>query len=313
MQLINRIIVLVFIQALAQTSPVQLSSFEWQGVLLSESNNRPIGDAHLLVKCTNKAFYYISDGKGLVDIYYTGYSINDSVTISHLGYKSIKIPCKEMIMTDTIKLEEKYMHLDEVQIVSGPGNTNEIGPSSPKRNKYAVGFFYGTQNALYFPGSSYRGGKIKQVEFTYQEFDKQDTIGSKLPLRLRIYKHDSVLNKPGEDLLIDTIYFFKPKCSNKVVIDISAFNVYLPRGGFYCGVEVLPVNWYVKHKYISRDDIMYKSEVGIMAYYQPLFAFKKENKKESFVTYSKGKLLLDWTNTSKRNQIFLVKLLIEES
>jgi hypothetical protein len=174
-----------------------------------------------------------------------------------------------------------------------------IGPKFPLFGGYGVLVGCGQKYVVYFPSESYKSGMIEKVEFAfYKFFNKEDTLSMKLPVMLKIYARDTLTNIPGIELLKDTVIIFNQKNTKKMFVDVSQYNIVLPQGGIYCGLEAFSLKWYIEQGYLSADNLFYILKGFGKVFYNPMFV-GMNNKKGIYKNYVLGGYACEWKDVTE--------------
>lgn len=185
-----------------------------------------------------------------------------------------------------------------------------IGPNFPLIKS---GVSINKIHVLYFPSEMYGSGFLEKVEFSFTKRSKKyegDTVGCKMPIMLKIYERDTINNIPLRLLVKDSIVIVQPKKHQKMLVDLSKYNISLPPDGFYVGFEAFSTEWYIAHGYLSIDNLTYSTnnENGEGAtFHAPMItatiAKKDVEKYQNFVF---GDWAKDWSICNERYQSTLV-------
>jgi hypothetical protein len=214
---------------------------------------------------------------------------------------------------------EESLLFPEAEISPKKGKYIVVGPTFSVREDAALGLHWGEKHVVFFPENIYEKGTLEKVEFAFSKnsfSEKDDTVGYKMPVMLKIYARDTLNDVPGEELLKDTIMIVGQKKNRKVLIDISSYQIKLPPGGIYCGVEAFSLRWYVKNGYLSKDNMSYTIKPkagGGRAYHSPVFV-AKSNKKQIYQNYQFGGFAKKWENvTTMYNVTLIIRLHIKKT
>jgi hypothetical protein len=202
-----------------------------QGWTLDKSTLLPL--PYSVIADIDLNFGYYSDSIGLFTLYYN--TEKDSIKISNLGYKNVYTSISDLKKNPKIFLESVHNHINEIDVTSiikraapievgyfSSGSTLIMGTIYPLNiHAIYIPFPDGVQNAL-----------IKSVNINY--------LPGKMnkPLRIRILTINPD-GTPGEDLINQSIIFTVPqKKQRKVaIVDISKFNIQMPRLGLFLVLE----------------------------------------------------------------------------
>jgi hypothetical protein len=72
------------------------------------------------------------------------------------------------------------------------------------------------------------------------------------PFRVRIYDKDTVNNTIGKDILGKNLIVKRNKGQGHwLEVDVSEYNIELPKNGIFVGLEILPSEYYLSNKIID--------------------------------------------------------------
>jgi hypothetical protein len=205
-----------------------------QGWTLDKSTLQPL--PYSVIADMERHFGYYSDSTGLFTLFYN--TETDSIKISNLGYKSVRTNVRELIKDSKILLERININTSQLDGTSRMKRAYpiDIGHFS-LGSKPVMGTIYPLNiHAIYipYPNGIQKNAFIKSVNINY-------TSGKlNRPLRIRILSIDPN-GSPGEDLIYENIIFTVPlkKQKNEAVVDISKFNIQMPRLGLFLAIEYI--------------------------------------------------------------------------
>jgi hypothetical protein len=90
-------------------------------------------------------------------------------------------------------------------------------------------------SAVFIDNKNHISGKILNLRYFIGKKGKPEA-----PFRVHIYKLDSLTNFPGKDLLDETKSIYSANKSGWFCIDVYSFQLQMPLGGFFVGLEWLP-------------------------------------------------------------------------
>lgn len=187
-------------------------------------------------------------------------SIEDSIIISAVGFKTARVAVSVVLSASKIELEENLVLLEEVSISwrnkAKPTTLNDFVHCPT--NYYSVGLGTYRQVAQRFlaPRASMRLQSIRLCK-----------MAGKATFRVRVYAMDSITGMPSTDLLSKELLI--NSSDKNVYIDLQE-NIVLPDRDFFIAVEWLFISsneFRVKAK-IDRQKISYSN-------YAPRLSFKK--------------------------------------
>jgi hypothetical protein len=297
----------------------QQSAFSWKGKILAADTRKPIENAHVMIDDGSRKLYFISDKQGFVHIHYDFPTRTDTAVITHISYNTVCIKTMELSKSNRLFMNEQTKLLPETKIT--PSAVYKTGPSFPLITGGSS--LLGVKLVLFFPPTTYSFGKIEKVEVAFSAplFENKEVkrIENKLPVLLKIYAKDPVHNIPGEELLKDTIVIIRPPHKDRLIIDVSKYNITLPSNGIYCGFEGFTSAWYKEHGYLTEFAYKYKSETipGRKVYYTPFMGSNppsKKDKEKGYRIYQLGGFAgAEWKDiTEMFDAILLIKLHIRK-
>lgn len=227
--------------------------------------SQPISYATL--KSQNNNFYY-SDADGNFSILEASAKV--SYVFSCVGYAS-----KNLILTsetsNIIKLDKLTFELNEVVV-----NTNKKQKETENlgNNNIGIGRLLpkiGHQYAIYIPNADKKEGLITSISYFIRKPPGGDASG---PFRVRLYQLDTILKRPGKDLLNVNLIVNGNKDWAWFKVDLKDYNIEFPENGFFVAMETLPVINYIKGT--TKSNGYYEN-----AYNLPSLGFNS-NKKTGF-------------------------------
>lgn len=242
-----------------------------QNIIVIDSLNKEIVPyATIQIIKTNKGLYTNQDGKfSLTEI------ISDSIRISHIAYKSLKI--KKSQIKDTIFLTPNTDNLSEIKIVTGKSKKKTIGYIKKKKN--LSWFIKGKTElaTLIRYKKKYKSAYINKILIP---IGKKSLNSKSYPdfnsiFRVSIYSH---LNKNVDPKsLLKSILVKCNQNSPKIIeLDISDEFIIFPKEGIFIGIEMIG-------QLDEKDNLIFKKNNSIL----PSFQFtEKKNKNiytESFI------------------------------
>jgi hypothetical protein len=278
--------------------------FRWEGNIIDKNTQKPVENVHVIVKNKEKEFFFISNSKGFVSIFYPYSSLKDSIIVSHLSYAKIVLNPKQLSNKKQIELEDKSLLLNDITINYKKKKLLITGTELPMLFG-GTSLSWGQKQVVYFSADMYESGKLKKIEFAFASnafSEKGDSIGCRMPVLLKIYARDTIANIPGEELLKDTVIIERQKGDKRrKILDISQYNITLPDSGIYCGFEAFPVEWYVQHGFFSLENLTYKTKSNVPGgyiFHDPVMGVAG-NRKKIFQNYVLGGFAKEWKNVTE--------------
>ncbi|MEZ4782025.1 MAG: carboxypeptidase-like regulatory domain-containing protein [Flavobacteriaceae bacterium] len=267
-----------------------------------KSDDPKISLAYSTIQVIGKqvGFYTDSEGKFILP---DGINYNDSIQISYVGYKTVKLKVEQL--TETIVLMPKTEILDEILIEHKHSRTVSIGLANKKtkltwhiRPKAELSTLI--KNEKYIPNSYIekihipidKGKLIKvdgKIEMTYPNFESV--------FRVHLYSIEN--NKPKMQLLnYPVLLYCNQDSDNVLTVDISNEHIEFPQEGIFIGVEMIGD----KAQNYSNENKLEQSTL-------PSFRFTKKAKKNlDLVSYSKNIFFEDnWTSINNSNEFSYLK------
>lgn len=215
----------------------------FEGHVFDHKTKNPIPYVNLSFLNTLKGTSTDGEGHFFLDIPES--YLEKQVHISSLGFKDTIVVAKDIFKLKRFEMVEESFELDEVVVSESYGNSMVLNPIS----SYSLTSGFSSSStpwvlALYYPNI---GAQKKYVEKVGIFFQKNKNFKRSLAkFRLRIYDVDPKTKKPGKDILRKSIVLESNINEDFVSIDLSAFNLKIPKSGIYIGVEWLfvPYNWY---------------------------------------------------------------------
>lgn len=217
----------------------------FEGYVYDNKTKEPIPYVNLSFLNTLKGTSTDDNGYFFLDIP-TAY-LAKQVHISSLGYKDTIVNAKSVFLAKQFYLVEESFELDEVVLVQDYGDSEVLNPIT----SYSLTSGFSSSStpwvlALYFPNLGAVKKYVNKITIFFQQNNKFTRETSKF--RLRIYDVDPITKKPKNNLLRKSVVLETYKSKEYVSIDMSAFNIKVPKEGIYIGLEWLfvPHNWYKK-------------------------------------------------------------------
>jgi hypothetical protein len=208
------------------------SEYHLKGKVVEAKNNKGIPFVSLALIKQNQGV--LCNENGFFEMSVLENQINDSVEISSVGFVRQRLAIKELLQsTQTIiSLQEKVETIDPVVVCARDYKTETLGNDAffPMGNLYLD--THGQQTALFIENAKERSGEINNVSFYISKKGN-----AQAPFRIHIYKLDSLIHKPGGDLLNES-FVVKPNVENGwCTVDVSKFHIRIPANGFFVAIE----------------------------------------------------------------------------
>ncbi len=227
----------------------QDGKYTWTGQIKT-TNNKKVEFANIQVKTKGSYYLFVADNKGYAEIKYPQYHVTDSVVISSIGYKTKAISCAELKQKKIVMLEKEIYNIDEVVVKPIKYKTIKLG----NKNWFTIRssqISFNFQSGIYIPNDKNIKGKLTTVRVYMHSFFHKNW--KYRPFRLRLFEGKYPFKKEiTQDTIIASL---KTKRGHWVNIDVSNFNIELPKNGIFVVVEALSFEYYKKNGYITHSCI----------------------------------------------------------
>jgi CarboxypepD_reg-like domain len=215
--------------------------------VVDSSTKQPI--AFAVIQTESKSFYSDSIGRFTV----LANDLSNVIKISCLGYetKSFKIGqnCKERIL-----LKPKIFNLPEVIVSSKPFKSKKIGLS--RKSSISSAQLDGEIIATFIPNDDQTYKVIKKMILPFKHHKREGDIRSNF--RVHVYSV-GIDGSPQKELLESNVVFCPNKKKKKVELDISKYNIIIPKEGVFIGVE-----WIAEEKALTnREGYKFANDIGV--------------------------------------------------
>ncbi len=154
----------------------------------------------------------------------------DEIIISCIGFETKKVAYNQH--EKSIELAKKTYSIDEV-IINNKNNI-QIGYSKEQKSSNSVGVAKGLEIAVFVENKLDYEATINSVQFTIKKTKE------KVAFRVHLYTLSDDNLKPNEDLLQDNrIYYIASNTHGLISINLSEYNIVLPKKGVFVGIEGL--------------------------------------------------------------------------
>ena len=235
-------------------------TINFKGKLLDKETNKPVVYANVSFLKSNIGISSLEDGTFNLEI--DRKLLKEQLHISCLNYKDTVVLASSL-QNKTLFLQPKSFELDEVVISRKVDREIVIDKYKRRDIKSSFGSTRGHPWIItkYFPyKEEYKNTPYLKEVWVYfgSVFDRQ-----KSKFRIRFYKKDKETGKPSNDIIREGIIAFSRKIDGKVKVDVSEYDIELPREGLFIGLERLhiPYNFYEynytkegsRKKYVSKS------------------------------------------------------------
>ncbi len=189
---------------------------------------------------------------------------NDTLLISCVGYKTLKIPADNLSSNISIELNERESKLIEVVITAKNNWTYAtLNEFSNCGNNFVATSGYHTQLAQHFQVSADNSylTEIKICRNSDGILDAEKTI-----FRIRIYDMDTITKAPSSDLC-DEVIEVKTK-SKFINLNLEKYKINIPNKDFFVAIEWLKIPYNeqktkMKLKGKEFENIIYRPSIGL--------------------------------------------------
>jgi hypothetical protein len=205
------------------------------GILIDSETNSPIQFVNIGVVDKNKGT--VSDLEGKFKIKFSQNFASDSLTISHVIYKTIKNPIKNS-KDLVIPLELYNNQLPEVAVSNKKKKNRKIGVKSYNPLLWASTMskemdIIESAKQIKIPNN--KTVRVKDVNFYLRRGFEADSAV------IRINFYESLDDRPGDKIIFENIIQRKLIDQGWINIDLTKYSVYLEED-FFVGVEIIPTS-----------------------------------------------------------------------
>jgi hypothetical protein len=253
----------------------------FKGKLLDKETKAPVIYANLSFLQSSKGISSNEDGSFSMNLPKKFFDYN--IHISCLNYKDTVVSAKDL-KNKILYLQPKSVLLDEIVLNKKIDRAILLG--EVKNRVEGIHTSGLRMLAKYFPNDK-RVDCCKYLETIEIHFAKRNQHRKKSKFRIRIYSKDDAKGLPKDDLLNVNLPVKIANGQKKVTIDISNYNIEMPKNGVFIAFEKLfiPFNQYGKNKSETENDFFYSPIIGYTKY-------PKKDRNENLYFYVKGKWLL---------------------
>lgn len=223
-------------------------SLVWNGQVVSKQE-KGIEFVNVQIKSGSTRYLFTTDEQGYLSILYNNVSIEDSVSITCIGYKTQKISCNTLNTLKQIKLEEDVYLIGEVVVTPQKVKLVKFGNLRNFTFRSSQ-ISFDNQSAIYIPNTGI-DGKIMSVRVYMIDYASHDW--KYRPFRVRLYDGTQIVGK--ELIKEEVIASLKPNKNHWVDIDISQLDLSFPKSGVVVAIQALSKEYYLKNGYIKSETI----------------------------------------------------------
>lgn len=228
----------------------------WHLTVIDSATSKGVAKATISI---NKARYFSTDNNGTVYINKDLIGLKDSVGISCIGYKSVCLrPNINHKFPDTVKISFSITELNIVNVGQNQPALVVMGDVKKKYNTHRITGPSESQ-AQFIPNDKNIKGTITSVQYVVND----QLHGIELPFRVRLFtkmKDSITLDK---ELTTDSIIVYNPEKKQTLSVDISKYNIQLPKEGVIAIFETLAPSFYGKDSVWYDDGRKYPKSPGI--------------------------------------------------
>ena len=209
-------------------------TIEMNGTIIDSETKNPIEFVNIGILNRNKGT--ISNLKGKFDLSGSKKFSNDSLTISHVSYYTVKIPIKGF-KNQMISLKPKANELSEVIVSNKKLKNKKIGVKSYSRllSMRVVSKDNDIVEAAQRINIPSEEIKVKAVNFAIRKWSEVDGV------KIRINFYENIDNVPQNKIVLKNIVAELPnqKDSDWIRIDLNDKDIYISQD-FFIGIEFIP-------------------------------------------------------------------------
>ena len=224
---------------------VSLTSAEAQTKLIDKDTKYPVPFATISFGNGNGIFAN-DDGEFLFTK--KMYSDIDTLYISALGYKNIKLPTTNL--EKTISLESFADELDEVTLTATPKGKFKIEEVDPiHHNDYHQCWLPTIESeiAVFFPNAKKQPKRltelyvpIKTEAKEWRKRNRKNTKKRKFSTLFRVQFYENDNGKPGKAITYEKIVFVATEKNEKFyTLDLEPYNIYSPKNGVFASIQIM--------------------------------------------------------------------------
>jgi len=215
------------------------------GRIIDSINNEAISFANLEIFCKKTGCAADENGKYSLDV--SKLNIQDTVSVSALGYNTQNIIISELQQKKEIKLSKAIYKLNEVSVSASVKYVNK-GNYLKKTNFSSYFYQAGDQIWCFIPASETNKEVLCSVFVYINEIKTKHNLGNiNRPFRVRLYEVDTTFKekKKGRDLILDNLIANSEK-KGWYEIDVSKYNLVMPKNGVFAAIEMIEFSTKVK-------------------------------------------------------------------
>ncbi|GAA4327709.1 hypothetical protein GCM10023149_31270 [Mucilaginibacter gynuensis] len=211
------------------------------GTVINRQTKAPI--PYITIKLTKEKIATAADDKGDFELVSTNGRTNDTLLLSGVGYKAVKVPIQGFINNTKIELIEDAVFLNEVRISSNKRKLikKELNPFKTSQVTLPEQPFAMMAQAAIKLSSPEIFSLLKTVKINRRIGDYDTYTNTEARFRIHVFDVDSVTGGPGEDIVHQIIEVYD-KDKREIEIDLTPYNIVIPGKDFFVGVEWLYIS-----------------------------------------------------------------------
>lgn len=250
----NLLLLLLFVSEFAFSQQKNMDT-KWHLTIIDSATSKRIERVTISIGQTRSL---ITDVDGATDIDKHFLDRTDTISISCIGYKSVKlIPGINHILPDTVRLSALVRQLKGVKIGLSKLKEITLGDLKKSYNTHRI-TNPETENAQYIPN----GNKIKGIIISVNYIVNDKLKGIEMPFKVGLYTKSKNNPFPDKELIEDSIIVYNPEKKTHLSVDVSKYNIQLPEDGVIVAFEPLSPSrygkdsiWYNGHKMLRMPGI----------------------------------------------------------
>ena len=199
-------------------------AFKIVGNVVDNKNNKLL--PYVNIGIINKEIGTVTDINGKFALSFKNEFENDTIRISSIGYKSVEILVKDLMLKKqpvSIKLEEEISELNEVVITAKAFKRKTIGNNTESKF-ISTGYSYDQLGAEMGVKINIRENPTFVDAFNFNI--SYNRLSAKSIFRINFYSLEN--NNPKENILTENILVtIEPKQVGKIVIDLKSYDIVL--------------------------------------------------------------------------------------
>ncbi|WP_299101757.1 carboxypeptidase-like regulatory domain-containing protein [uncultured Winogradskyella sp.] len=258
-----------------------------KGTVIDSLTNAKLAYVNISVKGKNIGTY--SNEKGKYSIDFSQSSKNDTLVVSLIGYKKLKIAVLQFLNSDnnTLNFKMRTIHeaLDEVFIKSEAikYNKNTIKLKTGNRKQtFPTSSTYGSETAILIENSKEKRGKLTSLQLKFKTINDKDFKTYQTYYRLAFYAVND-LGFPSDPIYYEDIIIKPEKDQKNFKIDLEGLDIPFLDKGIFVGIET------IKPDKVKIEGSMYLTTPSIL--------YTHTTQK---IKYSRSRSI-DWVKHSKKS------------